>query len=533
MDMHHMMVLKNGKVISECSFAPYPKGMWHITHSLCKSITGMAIGMLIEEGKLSLEDRVIDIFGKRKNILGAIRQRDVTVKHLLNMTSNVSFNEAGIIWGNEWTKGFLESAVHDTPGTGFEYNSMNSYMLSAIVTELTGQSMMEYLEPRLWEPLGITKVFWETSPRKITKGGWGLFLCAEDAAKLGQLYLQKGNWKGEQILPEEWVEASVTKQSEGLLEQGGNSYGYQIWMGKREGSFNYNGMLGQNILVYPDLQMVLMTYAGNHEFFQNGRMREIIETYFERDLKPSAQLDENPYAYSKLRALERKLSMGDMQRPCIQQGGWRTGKKGKRSFFRRNDRIDLSELDGNSYQMTQQKAGIFPLLMQVFHNNFADGIARIDFEYQEGRLWMRFGEGDQEHRFCVGFSEAVVTEIVEHGEPYCIAVQGKAALDEDKCIVLKIKIAFLEEASRRLLKIHFSKDLKEMEVYWDETPGKQVIMSGLDMVTAQEKSNFIMNGLKEKGGMELIQIVADDIIRPVTHGVLVTESTQEPSVTES
>ncbi|MEG0355074.1 MAG: serine hydrolase [Lachnospiraceae bacterium] len=184
MDMHHMMVLKNGKVISECSFAPYPKGMWHITHSLCKSITGMAIGMLIEEGKLSLEDRVIDIFGKRKNILGAIRQRDVTVKHLLNMTSNVSFNEAGIIWGNEWTKGFLESAVHDTPGTGFEYNSMNSYMLSAIVTELTGQSMMEYLEPRLWEPLGITKVFWETSPQKITKGGWGLFLCAEDAAKL-------------------------------------------------------------------------------------------------------------------------------------------------------------------------------------------------------------------------------------------------------------------------------------------------------------------------------------------------------------
>ena len=137
-DIHGVMVLRNGYVIGEYAFAPYKAGVWHIGHSMCKSITGMAIGLLISEGKLSLDDRIVKIFTKR-SFLGNMRQKNITVRHLLTMTSRVTFNESGIVSGDDWVKGYLDSGVNGTPGEKFEYNSMNSYMLSAIVTELTGK----------------------------------------------------------------------------------------------------------------------------------------------------------------------------------------------------------------------------------------------------------------------------------------------------------------------------------------------------------------------------------------------------------
>ncbi len=127
--------------------------------------------------------------------------------------------------------GFLEAGLSGTPGKDFEYNNMNTYMLSAIVTELTGETLMEYLRPRLWEPLGIARIFWETCPMGITKGGWGLFLRPEDAAKLGMLYLQKGSWNGRQLVPAEWVKASCQPSAQAPEVMSTHGYGYQLWMG--------------------------------------------------------------------------------------------------------------------------------------------------------------------------------------------------------------------------------------------------------------------------------------------------------------
>ena len=184
-DMHHLLVLRNGHVICECNFAPYRSGIWHATYSMCKSITGMAAGFLISEGKLSLDENVYDIFEKRNGLLQKILRPNLTVKHLLTMKSGVQFNEMGVVSGNDWVDSFLNAPVKGTPGEAFEYNSMNTYLLSAIIQERTGMKMVDYLRPRLFEPLGIRKVFWESCPAGITKGGWGLFLCPEDAAKLG------------------------------------------------------------------------------------------------------------------------------------------------------------------------------------------------------------------------------------------------------------------------------------------------------------------------------------------------------------
>ena len=300
-DIHQVLIARNGKVICECGYAPYPAGLWHASYSMCKSITGMAIGMLIEEGLLTLEARVVDLFRKRKNLLHLLRQKDITVRHLLTMTSCVNFNEAGSVTGTDWVRGFLESGLGGVPGKEFMYNSMNSYMLSAIVTELTGETLMEYLTPRLWEPLGIRRVFWESCPMGITKGGWGLFLRPEDAAKLGILYLNKGKWKTKQLVRAEWVEDSCREHVSTPSVMSSHGYGYQMWMGGREGAFNLNGMLGQNVVAYPDLNMVIVTNAGSQELFQNCVLMGIVKQYFETDYAPPGQLPLDPAAQRSLR----------------------------------------------------------------------------------------------------------------------------------------------------------------------------------------------------------------------------------------
>ena len=186
LDMHGVTVLRNGKVIAQAMFGAYDPNVWHITHSECKSITGLAIGMLIGEGKLSPDDRLIDLFAGRVGKLNALTHRNITVKHLLTMTSGVSFNEAGSVTETDWVKCFFESAVPSEPGTSFNYNSMNTYLLSCVVRQVTGQGLTEYLTPRLFEPLGIENFFWEKCPMGNEKGGWGLYILPEDIAKIGR-----------------------------------------------------------------------------------------------------------------------------------------------------------------------------------------------------------------------------------------------------------------------------------------------------------------------------------------------------------
>ncbi len=242
--IHKVMAVRCGHVIGEFSLSPYEKDVWHVTHSMCKSVTAMAIGLLVSEGKLSVDDKLSDIFSDEINPFRVLFSNNITVKHLLTMTSGVSFNESGAVAGNDWKKMFFESQQKSTPGAVFEYNSMNSYMLSAIVTKLTGESMFEYLRTRLFEPLDIKHVFWEACPMGITKGGWGMFLKIEDMAKLGQLYLNGGEYNGKRILPEEWVkEATLTQVLTGNESSPG--YGYQLWCNSdREGAYTFNGMLG-------------------------------------------------------------------------------------------------------------------------------------------------------------------------------------------------------------------------------------------------------------------------------------------------
>ena len=533
-EMHHFMALRHGKVICECNFAPYPKGMWHITHSMCKSITGMAIGMLIEEGKLKLDENIYDIFSDQINALSKIFRPVITVENLLTMTSGVTFNESGIVSGNDWLGSFLNASVNGKPGTEFQYNSLNTYVLSAIVTKRTGETLTEYLTPRLFGPLGITKYYWETCPKGITKGGWGLFLCAEDMAKLGQLYLQRGKWNGQQLVSEYWIEISTARHLKTQNDTYG--YGYQLWMEQRPGSFEYNGMLGQNVIIYPDMDMVLVTNAGNKEMFQDCIMLNIIRKYFPVNYHPADVLPENPLSYSLLKRLCGELENGENNnRSTSLRRGWKRNVVSRRKHsdkkysYRISAAVDrpsdhhsfMRAVSGRTYVMEQQNIGIAPLFVQVFHNNMTDGISEISFTYDAGNFCVSFTEGTVIHKLPVGFGKAADGCADLHGEHYLVATLGEFARDENDIPVLKLEITFIEECVKRKAHIFFHED-NGIEIRWNETPGKKMILAGLSSITEELSGNFLYNSLLGDNNIttELLHRLMEQTIEPAVRGYL-------------
>lgn len=534
-EMHHFMALRHGKVICECNFAPYPKGMWHITHSMCKSITGMAIGMLIEEEKLKLDENIYDIFPDHINAFSKIFRPAITVENLLTMTSGVTFNGSGIVSGNDWLGSFLNASVNGKPGTEFQYNSLNTYVLSAIVTKRTGETLTEYLTPRLFGPLGITKYYWETCPKGITKGGWGLFLCAEDMAKLGQLYLQRGKWNGQQLVSEYWIEISTARHLKTQNDTYG--YGYQLWMEQRPGSFEYNGMLGQNVIIYPDMDMVLVTNAGNKEMFQDCIMLNIIRKYFPVNYHPADVLPENPLSHSLLKRLCGELENGENNnRSTSLRGGWKRNVVSRRKHsdkkysYRVSAAVDrpsdhhsfMRAVSGRTYVMEQQNIGIAPLFVQVFHNNMTDGISEISFTYDAGNFYVSFTEGEVIHKLPVGFGRAADGCVDLHGEHYLVATLGEFARDENDIPVLKLEITFIEECVKRKAHIFFHED-NGIEIRWNETPGKKMILAGLSSITEELSGNFLYNSLLGDHNItttELLHRLMEQTIEPAVRGYL-------------
>lgn len=534
-EMHHFMALRHGKVICECNFAPYPKGMWHITHSMCKSITGMAIGMLIEEEKLKLDENIYDIFSDHINAFSKIFRPVITVENLLTMTSGITFNESGIVSGNDWLGSFLNASINGKPGTEFQYNSLNTYVLSAIVTKRTGETLTEYLTPRLFGPLGITKYYWETCPKGITKGGWGLFLCAEDMAKLGQLYLQRGKWNGQQLVSEYWIEISTARHLKTQNDTYG--YGYQLWMEQRPGSFEYNGMLGQNVIIYPDMDMVLVTNAGNKEMFQDCIMLNIIRKYFPVNYHPADVLPENPLSYSLLKRLCGELENGENNnRNTSLRGRWKRNVVSRRKHsdkkysYRISAAVDrpsdhhsfMRAVSGRTYVMEQQNIGIAPLFVQVFHNNMTDGISEISFTYDAGNFCVSFTEGEVIHKLSVGFGRAADGCVDLHGEHYLVATLGEFARDENDIPVLKLEIIFIEECVKRKVHIFFHED-NGIEIRWNETPGKKMILAGLSSITEELSGNFLYNSLLGDHNItttELLHRLMEQTIEPAVRGYL-------------
>jgi CubicO group peptidase (beta-lactamase class C family) len=265
--LHSFMLLRRGQVAAEGWWAPYAPEHPHMLFSLSKSFTSTAVGLAVEEGLLTVDDPVISFFSNLMPERTSDNLAAMKVRHLLSMSTGHERDALGPMRdapGGHWVKAFLALPVELAPGSRFVYNSAATYMCSAIIQKLTGMTVLDYLKPRLFGPLGIEGQTWETCPRGISTGGWGLSVKTEDIARFGQLYLQRGKWNGKQLLPERWVAEATSKHiangtnPESDWNQG---YGYQFWR-CRHGAYRGDGAFGQYCVVMPQQEAVLAITSG-------------------------------------------------------------------------------------------------------------------------------------------------------------------------------------------------------------------------------------------------------------------------------
>jgi CubicO group peptidase (beta-lactamase class C family) len=278
--LHSFMLVRHGRVIAEGWWKPEAAEKPHVLNSLSKSFNSTAVGLAIAEGKLSLHDPVLKFFPADAPTDASDNLKAMTVRDLLTMTCGHD-TEPKAVGGAPSVKEFLAHPVPYAPGTHFQYNTMGSYTLSAIVTKATGQTTLEYLKPRLFEPLGIENPRWDSSPEGNSLGGYGLYLCTEDIAKFGQLYLQKGQWNGRQLIPAHWVEEATSWQVPNEQESHSKigidwrqGYGFQFWRCTHN-AFRGDGAGGQLCVVIPEQDAVVAMTAETGNF--QGEMNAIWE----------------------------------------------------------------------------------------------------------------------------------------------------------------------------------------------------------------------------------------------------------------
>ena len=510
-----VMILRNGKMIAEGAYYPYRTDIWHVSHSLCKSVTGLAIGLLIDEKKLELDESLVSIFQKSRSAFSSAAVKSITIRHLLTMTTGITFNEAAAITETDWVGGFLVSRPKFEPGESFEYNSMNSYMLSAVVKEITGKSMSEYLDEKLFGHMGITKYYWEKCPKGIEKGGWGLYIMPEDVAKLGQLCLNGGLWHEKRLISEEWIREATKVQQQAYEYMGRFDYGYQIWRARNDYAFIFNGLFGQNAVMIPKHNMIIVCMAGNDEMFQKSRFFDITEKFFGPSFRPLKRRPENRREYEKLLALQAELGVKENEYTK------------KHIFFKRalpqDDRLPKAayKLDGKYYDIAEEdrvKTSILPLFVQAMQNNFSRGIKRIGFIVKDGEFFAAITDGDYEYKIPVGFGRARRAQISFNGEKYSVAVLGKFTYDEDSVPVLKISVYYLELSNVRGFKIFFTKSgIFKAECF--ETPGIQFIYNGVINVLDANR-NKLIDIIADKADTDYLEYKINAALEPVLNAKL-------------
>jgi CubicO group peptidase (beta-lactamase class C family) len=260
--LNSFMLVRHGQVVAEGWWSPYNAESPHSLYSLSKSFTSTAVGIAIGEGKLNVDDPVLKFFPEVAPAEPGKNLKSMRVSDLLRMSTG--HQEEPRRTKEPWTKTFLAANVPHKPGTHFLYNTTATYMLSAIVQKATGMTLLDYLKPRLFEPLNIEHPTWETSPEGISTGGWGLSIRTEDIARFGQLYLQRGNWNGKQLVPATWVEAATARQTSNGSDPSSDweqGYGYQFWRARHR-AYRGDGAFGQFCIVMPEQDAVIAITSG-------------------------------------------------------------------------------------------------------------------------------------------------------------------------------------------------------------------------------------------------------------------------------
>lgn len=314
--MNSFLLIRHGHIVAEGYWAPYDAQTRHALYSLTKSFTSTAVGLAVAEGKLRVDDLVLKYFPEEAPATPSANLKAMRISDLLSMSTG-HHAEAPNRPGDHWVKNFLAQPVEHKPGTFFLYNTPASHMLSAIVQRATGMKTIDYLRPRLFEPLGIEDPVWNTSPQGETSGGWGLKLRTREIARFGQLYLRKGEWRGKRILPAEWVEIATSRRASNGSNPASDwdqGYGFQFWR-SRNNAYRGDGAFGQYCLIIPEHDTVVIITSGvrNMQAVLDLIWQKLLPTLKEKPLPANAagrkQLEE------KLAGLSVRTQKGEASSP--------------------------------------------------------------------------------------------------------------------------------------------------------------------------------------------------------------------------
>lgn len=383
-ELHSVMVIRHGKVACEAYRDPYGPEYKHMMYSVSKSFTSTAIGFAIDEGYISLDTKFVDIFPEARGDKVDEYLEKMTVEDLLTMRSGLSVTPMMDKRRDRWFKDILASDWVSEPGTTFLYISENMYLLCCIIHKKVGMSVMDYLKPRLFEPLGIENAFWETCPRGIEAGGWGLMISTEDLAKFTLCYQQGGKFAGKQVIPQWWTEQAVKAHADNSVTSteidGVEGYGYCFWRnGGYKNSYRADGMFSQFGIVFEDLDACFISTGG--EVYEQG-MRDVVWEHFPKafvddaDESESVQISIPPY--EKLPAKPRSF----LEKKLI----------GKTMKF-----IKPQFLNAIGFPVS-----VLPLTSVYMEKDKAGSITDVSFEPDGDELIMSWREGDETNTIRIG-----------------------------------------------------------------------------------------------------------------------------------
>ena len=306
-------VVRHDKVCAQGFFAPYAAEYPHVLYSMSKSLTSTAVGFAVDEGLIKLDDKVVDFFPEYRLLTKSPHNRQLTVKMLLTMRSDkliTPFEEKG---KTDWIKLFFAAPFMLRPDSKFNYVSENTFMLSAIVKKVTGKSALDYLDEKMFKPLGIEKPFWEADGKGNSAGGWGCYMKSEDLAKFFLPYIHEGKWiDGTQLIPKYWVEEALKKQTDSVHDGAPdiiNGYGYQFWKNPVSNSFRADGLFGQRCFMFPEYDALVVLNCGEAEDY---KVMEVFWKHFPLCFK-SEELEKNDAAAKELDEKIKSLAMPKLE----------------------------------------------------------------------------------------------------------------------------------------------------------------------------------------------------------------------------
>ncbi len=457
--IHSMMLVRYGKVAAECWWKPYAPELPHHIYSFSKSFTSTAVGFAIAEGYFSLNDHVADFFGDKIKPIADSRIRLLTVRHLLTMSSGIMANELIAASDTDWAEIFLNSPMAFDPGSAFHYNSINSYLLACIVKQTTGLGLCDYLRPRLFEPLGISDVRWETSPDGVETGGWGLYLRTEDLAKFGLLYEQRGIWNGKQLLPKGWAEEATKMQIDNSVTSKGEidiidnkaGYGYQFWCCRTPGIFRADGAFAQYAIMWPDKDLVFVVTSGQ------GPPTKVLDAIWDELITPMLEQDgtanwvKNPNAGSDP-ALQRRFdSLSLAPTPAVSP---------------RQPELE-ERINRKVYRCSHNLVSMLPFVVRGMDRLFVRGLRQFDFNFGSDRCLFTWTENKELNSLVIPFDGTFArSSLLLSGKRYDVASCGRWK-DET---TFTMEVHFIHTPHKRIWNIQFPLGGDSAVVTNDELP---------------------------------------------------------------